>query len=197
MGLLVLLASFWLPTWSGRRAARVEDRAFVVTVELLRAALGHEPVDLRDRAQLQPVLDDLRRRCQELGQPVTDLPDWADDLDSDLPIIGNRHYLYRLARRPEPLRKPPNWDPRARRPLEAYGWPRTLLPPGTSVFFAPETGRVASTRNLGARYNGTVNIPPAGCGRRRSERESNDDSPGYRSVTDERWLLVPAERTWR
>lgn len=191
VGLLALLATFWLPTWSGRRAARVEDRALEVTIELLRTAIAAAPIDVDDRTAVAALERDLQRRCRERGHPLSDLP--RLEPGDGPPLFGNRHYLFRIVRCPPPVLRPADWDSAARLPLESYGWPRTLLPPGRSVFLAPEWGRVAYTRNLGVGYAGRERMPEGGSGVPRQGIAELGGASDYRARSDERWLILPAE----
>ncbi len=199
VGLATLGATFLLPSWTAQRVARVEDRAFQVTETLLDVAVLHVPLDLSDPdAVAQSLAAELRRRCAALGQPDGDLPEPI--LGQPLPTFGNKHYLFRIARQPEPVRRPDDWDPLRRRPLEVYGWPRTLLPPGRTVFMAPELGAIAYTRNLGAEYAGLGENPPrGGSGVPRGDSTEAESRGAYRaavpgSAKDERWIVLHPDR---
>jgi hypothetical protein len=191
VGLLLLVLTFLVPSWAARRVARVETRAVVVARALLEAALVRHEVDLDDDERLADELTDpLRAACRALRQLDSDLPTRVRHAGLDLPgpVFGNRHYLFLLTREPPPTRPPPGYDPEARRPLEVYAWPRTLLPPGRSTFFVPEVGRAAFTRNLSIGYKGLDKFPPAGVGRPRDPVRPGARS--YRARDDERWIFM-------
>ena len=190
VGLLVLVLTFLVPSWSARRVARVETRALVVARALLEAALVRHEVDLADQSLADQLAGPLRAACLALEQPDSDLPAPVPHAGTDLPgpLFGNRHYLFLLTREPQPSRPPAGFDPKARRPLEVYAWPRTLLPPGRSTFFVPEVGRAAFTRNLSISYKGLDKIPAPGIGRPREPARQNARS--YRARDDERWIFM-------
>jgi hypothetical protein len=187
LGLGVLVASFFVPSWTARRVARVEDRARDVAQALLETARRLAPMDLADPEQRQRLTESLREACRERGQPASDLPESIPDQAA--PTFGNRHYLFRLLREPAPQPAPPDFDPDARRPFEVYAWPRTLAPPGRSTFFLPERGRPAYTRNMTVGYRDLDRAPNPGDGQPREATHEHQLS--YRSRSDERWLFLP------
>ena len=191
-GLVGLGAMFYLPFGTGQRVARVEQRAAEVTFELLRTGLELAPIDLESAADRERVLERLRERCHTRGHPDTDLPETIDGAPGM--VFGNRHYLFQLVRTPPPTRLPANWDPAARRPLEAHGWPRRLLPPGRTMFYVPEEGRAAYTRNLGDGHAGLEDPPPPGVATPRQSLAELADEPAYRARSDERWLFYDPRR---
>ena len=188
-GLIGLGVTFFEPHLSARRVARVESRALEVAQALSAAVVEFEPLDLVSPADRDVLLQSLRARCSSLGHPASDLPESIPD--ASWPTFGNRHYLFRVVRAPVPVPRPRDWDPEARRPLEVYAWPRSLLPPGRSAFYFPAAGRPAYSRNLAAEYRGVDRAPPPGAGQPASAEDLRSDQLSYRSRDDERWLLLP------
>jgi hypothetical protein len=149
-------------------------------------ASEQDPEDPTEPTAFAALAEPLRRRCAEIGHPESDLPEPAG-VDAGYPTFGTRHYLFRVARRP-PAPDAEALPPRSR-PLEVYAWPRTMLPPGRTVFFLPSDGRGAFTRNLAAAYAGFDRAPPSTAA---LPRETVTDSRAYRSADDERWIFLPA-----
>lgn len=184
LGIAGLVTTFFVPSWSASRVARVEQRAQETAEVLHEIAASIGTAD--PTAELPAIADRLRARCSEIGQPDSDLPELEPDAGPTA-TFGNRHYLFRIVRRPPP----PGAEPEAaeEQPLEVYAWPRTTLPPGKTVFYFPVEGRAAFTRNLSAGYAGLSRAPPPGAGVPRDE----PDEDSYRSRDDERWILL---RDW-
>ncbi len=190
VGLVGLAATFFEPHLSARRVARVESRALEVAQALSSVAVEFQPLDLTSPADRALLLESLRSRCSSLGQPTSDLPELVGD--DRWPTFGNKHYLFRVVRAPVPATRPDDWNPDTPQPLEVYAWPRSLLPPGRSAFYFPESGPPAYTRNLAADYNGIDHAPPPGAGQPATGEEPAPDGGSYRSRDqDERWLLLP------
>ena len=188
LGLIALGVSAYLPIASAERVARVESRARVVCDALLVAALEEPPILPGD--DLATLTERVRATCSELGIPESDLP--TLDESGPFPVYRTKHYVFRVVDAP---RDPVRAGHAARRPIEVYGWPDTLLPPGRSAFFVPEAGWSAYSRNLSAKYKGFDPAPLGGVGAPRSRTGSNAPASDYRARNNERWLLLPDGRT--
>lgn len=188
LGLVGLIAAVALPGFQGRRAARIEDRADAAARVLLKLAYARTPLDLEDESLHAELEDALQAACRELGHPPAKVPTLVADQDE--PTFETEHYFYRVTRRPEEPGAVVQGDIPTRQPIEVYAWPRTLYPPGRTIFFYPEVGPPAFTRNLFGRRQGLDRAPIPGSGERRN---NYDRRGGYRSADDERWL--PLART--
>ena len=183
LGLVGLIAAVALPGFQGRRAARIEERADEAARALLQIAYERTPLDLEDAALHTELEEALQQVCKELGHPPAKVPTLVDDQDE--PTFETEHYFYRVTRQPEAPGALAQGDIPTRRPLEVYAWPRTLYPPGRTIFFYPEVGPPAFTRNLFGRLQGLDRAPEPGSGERKNDY---DRRGGYRSSNDERWL---------
>jgi hypothetical protein len=189
LGLVGLGLSFFAPSWSAERVARVESRAERTSELLLDALRAGGAALLADPTGL---LADLRERCLAAGLPGSDLPELEQLGAGQQPVFGNRHYLFRAVPRASPAEDPEA----APGPLEVYGWPRTLLPPGRTTFYFPIDGPPAFTRNLSAGFEGLRRMPAPGAGlpagSELPQQAGAEPRRPYRSRSDERWLPLPA-----
>ncbi|MGA0059857.1 MAG: hypothetical protein ACO3RU_09750 [Planctomycetota bacterium] len=179
LGLLGLGATLSMPGWSADRVARAESRA-EQTCRIL-AALAARP-GTTDEQDAGAFAEEAKTRCRAAGQPDSDLP----ELVSAAPLtLGSRHYLFRIA-----PRTPPTELAGVEAPLEVFGWPRTLLPPGRTSFCFPLDGDPVFTRNLSAGYEGLDRGPRPGAALARGATGPQTDGRPYRAANDERWLFL-------
>ncbi|MFO1051976.1 MAG: hypothetical protein U1F36_07160 [Planctomycetota bacterium] len=188
LGLVAVGLSGVLPIWNGERVARVESRAVEVAEELHALCPAPQDFAALDAAEWHSLAEQLRARCTGRGQPDSDLPELLDSAEGPR-TFGNRHYLFRILPRPRPLSHLQAEDANPA-PLDVYAWPRTLLPPGRSVFCVTQEGLRNFTRNLVSNYAGLDHGPPAGAAEPRTDTEDPTHSidNSYRSVTGERWI---------
>lgn len=179
IGLIGLAVTLSMPGWSAERVARIETRA-EQSCRVLAAMLAEGGATLATDAQ--ELADEFSRRCRAAGQPESDLP----ELVSAEPLtFGSRHYLFRAAPRIAPTDVP-----ETEAPVEVFGWPRTLLPPGRTTFCFPLDGQPVFTRNLSAGFEGLERGPRPGAALARGEDAPRTDGQPYRAANDERWLFL-------
>ncbi len=185
LGLIALVMACFLPGWAAERVARVENRALVVAEEILALTRSDGSPAALTSAQLEAWTMAIRQACARRGHPDSDLPGRVDGAESGPVTLGNRHYLFRVQQRPPP----PDQLEDVRNPLvlEVFAWPRTLQPPGRTVFCLGDDGLRVYTRNLIANFAGLGNAPGPGAAMMRSEGGQGS----YRSANDERWLTMP------
>lgn len=187
IGLIGLGGTFFLPTWSADRVVRVEGRAEALARALLAGAAGMEPLDLADPQQIAKLAADLALRYQSFGFPESDLPELVAG-PPPTATFQSRHYLLRVVRQPAEAGVDPLAD--TVRPLAVYAWPRSVLPPGRTVFFMPADGIAAYSRNLAADYAGLDHAPPPGAALPADPAEAQHQAT-YRSRDNEHWIKLP------
>ncbi|MEO0480693.1 MAG: hypothetical protein AAF196_14535 [Planctomycetota bacterium] len=184
LGIVALGVALAWPWVQGHRGARIEDRASDIAHVLLQEAFQRTPIDLSDRDLHRELEEALRAGCASLGHPQSKLPTRIEGAEE--PTFETEHYLYRLTRLPEDFQAAPIQDDLpSRQPLEVYAWPKSLFPPGRTIFFYPEDDAPAFTRNLARRRYGLDRLPLPGSGRQINPPDSRG---GYRSQDDERWI---------
>ena len=148
LGLLLLVASLWLPFATARRAMRVEARANDVARALMEAV--GDTVDALDANDVDTVLARFFGLAARDGIYVEDLervdPAWPGTLLS----LRNKHYLFQLAESPPDPKESPGAETVPA--YEVMAWPRRALGPANSVFFHPDNAVPAYTRNLAQGY---------------------------------------------
>jgi hypothetical protein len=108
-------------------------------------------------------------------------------LDGAWLALANKHYAFRLA----PIAQDPaaRAAPDAAPGCEALAWPLSATGPGHAMFYAPEDGPRAYTRNLAHGHFGfDARRPAADTGRRRAA-STFDTRLSYRSRGEDRWIL--------
>jgi len=183
LGLLLLVASLWLPFATARRAMRVEARANDVARALMEAV--GDTVDALDANDVDTVLARFFGLAARDGIYVEDLervdPAWPGTLLS----LRNKHYLFQLAESPPDPKESPGAETVPA--YEVMAWPRRALGPANSVFFHPDNAVPAYTRNLAQGYAGAEDgRPRPGCAQRRQALFEWTSS--YRGDDDERWI---------
>ena len=189
--LLVLLSvvglgvSFWVPYGTAERTARVEGRAGDIAKVILATASAMQPIDLQDpftRAVLQARVV---KACDAWGLPASNFLQGDQPIEPfDWPslVFRGRHYCFQVTVTPADRSAGA-----AVPPVEVYAWPNNPVGPGHTVFFFPETGEPAFSRNLVANYAAFTRAPRPGAGRHRPlNRESRPEA--YRGYDEERWL---------
>jgi len=179
LGLIGLAVTLSMPGWSAERVARIETRA-EQSCRILAAMVAEGEPGIASPPQ--EFAEEFSRRCRDAGQPEGDVP----ELVAPEPLtFGSRHYLFRIAPRGTPTENP-ELEP----PLEVFGWPRTLLPPGRTTFCFPLDGKPVFTRNLSAGFEGLDRGPRPGDALARGEENPRTDGQPYRAANDERWLFL-------
>lgn len=183
LGMAVIAASLGLPWWSAERTARAESRASQI-VELLLAT-GHA-VGRDGPPDPEVVHARLAILAAARGAFVSDLEP-IDPGDGAWVAATNKHYAFRLA--------PAARDPEARAAadavpaLEALAWPLAASGPAHAMFYAPEDGARAYTRNLAHNAFGFADRAPGPRTGRRKAAYAFDARLAYRSADEERWIL--------
>ncbi|MGE0141878.1 MAG: hypothetical protein AB7I19_01450 [Planctomycetota bacterium] len=176
----------FLPSITGRRVARVENRALEVAIEMRRLLPKSPTLDDLNDGDLTAWTERLRANCRSADQPQSDLPQLLERVPGQSPTFANRHYLFRVALRPSEPAAP--GQPRVEGQTEVYAWPKTLQPPGRSVFCITRDGVRVYTRNLIATYAGLDRAPSPGAATQRAESGSPKADRSYRSPDGERWI---------
>jgi hypothetical protein len=183
VGLALIGASLALPWWSAERTARAEMRASQIVDCLLEVGqqLGRDgPPDADVAAARLYALGAAR------GAFLADLQA-AADADGAWLTMSNKHYAFRLA--PIAVDPAARAAPDAATGIEALAWPLAAAGPGHAMFYAPEDGSRAYTRNLAHGHFGfDARRPGPETGRRRNA-SMFDTRLAYRSRSDERWIL--------
>ncbi|MBM3973093.1 MAG: hypothetical protein FJ301_03215 [Planctomycetes bacterium] len=183
LGALLVAASLGLPWWSAARTARAESRAGMI-VELLLEA-GHEvgrdgPPD--PEVAFARLLMLARARDVFLG----DLEMAAVD-DEPWVVAISKHYAFRLA--PIPVDAESRSAVGSSPGVAALAWPIAATGPAHTMFYAPEDGARAYTRNLTINAFGFADRRPSQQAGRRRARNPFDTRLAYRSQDDERWII--------
>lgn len=190
LGLVALVVSSFMPMLSGQRVARVENRALEVAQSMLLTLPDGEQLGTWGESDWAKWIEVLRAECASRGQPASDLPA-PMGTSSEVPTLGNRHYLFRILRRPPPATELEPVEPLPS-VFEVFAWPRSLSPPGRSVFCLARDQSPVYTRNLIATYNGLDAAPSPGAAVPRPDSENPEVDSSYRSVDGERWIrFVP------
>lgn len=182
-GLVLIGASLALPWWSAERTARAELRASRIADCLLEVgqALARDG---------EPDPDVACARLFALGEArdafLADLQPVPSSAGVWL-ALANKHYAFRLA----PIAQDPaaRAAPDAAPGCEALAWPLAAAGPGHAMFYAPEDGSRAYTRNLEHGHFGFDDLRPGPETGRRRNGSAFDTRLSYRSRGDERWIL--------
>lgn len=183
LGAALIAASLGLPWWSAERTARAESRAGQI-VELMLAA-GHEvgrdgPPDPEVAFARMLMLAEARDAF------VGDL-EAAPPVDDAWLVATNKHYAFRLAPIPKDAEARGGAD--AIPGIAALAWPLAATGPAHGMFYAPEDGPRAYTRNLTLNAFGFADRRPSAQAGRRRAANALETRLAYRSIDDERWLL--------
>lgn len=183
LGAVLLAVSAAVPFWTGQRTARIEARAHTVVQALAQAMLDlRGPFVAADRGLL---LARFHAYAARDGAFVADLEE-HEPLPGTLLTLVGKHYVYHVAESPPEVPSPQaDLEPG----YEVAAWPLAPYGPAHVVYFHPDDGLRAYTRNLAAGYHGLGDqrVLPGrshvrGTGLRLADRS-------YRSRDDERWLL--------
>lgn len=183
LGTALIAASLGLPWWSAERTARAETRAGQIVALLLEA--GHEvgrdgPPD--PDVAFARLLMLARARDVFFG----DLEAAAADDEAWL-VATNKHYAFRLA--PIAADAEARSAPDATPGVAALAWPLAAAGPAHGMFYAPEDGPRAYTRNLTHNAYGFGDRRPGARSGRQRAGNAFDTRIAYRGADDERWLL--------
>lgn len=198
-GILALLAvSFWVPTATARRTARLEERADQVADVLLRAAVAQQPLHLDQAHDRDTLHARALRAAVAAGVMVDDLELLPADAAAPARVCwASKHYLFQLAATPVTGRETgiagALWPA-----LEVIAWPREKPGPAHSVFCRSELAEPAFSRNLQRDYRSLDELtrPLPGAARRRTDAML-DNPWAYRGEDDERWILQARARAPR
>ena len=193
LGLIALGISLYAPHFNARRVARVEQRAQETATVLLECAAAL-PQPLRfDAAQQSELREAAHARLRDLGHPAATLPEPApvDDPRPGYRFAG-RHYCFLVTHTPPAEQDQPGSRP-ALAAIEVLAWPDSHASPGHTAFFCASDAPAAFTRNLVAGYLGFHVAPSPGAARPNAEFRGQADQSWYRSVNDERWLLIATQ----
>jgi hypothetical protein len=192
-GLVLLGVTFWIPFATARRTARTEERAERITELLLLTASAAQPLDFTDPFTTNVMMARLLCLCRCRGV-------FCDDLEAVTPPAGtgdrfllvNKHYVFQVARSPEPHASPVDAIPA----VEVLAWPLESAGPGHAAFYCSELGEPAFSRNL---LHGYVGLDPAymaepGVALRRKGGEF-EGRWTYRGMDDDQWHVrrIPLE----
>lgn len=196
LGLAALILSFFVPSITAERVARIERRGLAISRNLLLVALQMEPLQLSDQDSVRALITTLRETCANQGLPSSNLPVLAEDLEITEPdriYLISKHYRFLLGREPQAVVSAPVFVlVPERRPLEVYAWPRDQFAAASSAFYWPEQGWPAYSRNLVARYRGRDPMPKPGAAKPPGGTVAvPGDRRGYRGQgNNERWLAL-------
>jgi hypothetical protein len=181
---MALLVATWVPWAKARTTAAAEARAQalvqLLTVALAEGGTWNEPPDA------EVVFARLLRLALRDGVDLGSLQCVVPPADTFL-AMADEHYLYHAAASPADARE---LVADGRAPArEVAAWPRDERSAGHTVFFVPDDGLAAFTRNLNTGYHGTGNhrLRPG-----RAQRRPGgvlEVTRSYRSYDDERWIV--------
>lgn len=192
LGLAIIGMLLVVPDLTGRRVARIENRAERTAAFLLSVAQQAAPLELASADAAREVEQQLRAGCQEAGFPNSDLPELRHEPlrpDPQQPVLlfATKHYWFMLSRQPA---TEPEREPAADAPFEVLAWPREPLGGGHTAFVFASGRDPVYSRNLVANYAGTQNAPLPGQARPRTPGVPGEVRTYFHGYDDERWIVL-------
>jgi hypothetical protein len=195
LGLAAVGAASWVPAWTAARIARIETRAATNLGVILDEASARKPASFADPAWQDEIARAVADACRALGHPdayVPELQPTPSEWGHEALCFADKHYLFMVVATPPPMPRPPDFDPAAPSPLEAYAWPSSPTGPCRSAFVALPNRTAAFCRNLTQSYSGLLRAPRPGAGQPVETVADPPAAADYRGRDGERWRALRA-----